>query len=102
MGKPVMTDLREGRITLPLICALKKSDGRKRAEILKAFADRSSNPAAIGRAHAAILDAGALAETSARAAEFAARAKAALDGLPKSAASETLSRLADFVLERSL
>jgi octaprenyl-diphosphate synthase len=102
MGKPVLTDLREGRITLPLIYALKKGDGPKRAELLKAFADRSSNPAAIGRVHAAILDAGALAETSARAAEFASRAKAALDGLPKSAAAETLSRLADFILERNL
>jgi len=34
-GKPTGTDLREQKITLPLICALKNADNNKREEIIK-------------------------------------------------------------------
>lgn len=101
LGKPVMTDLREGRITLPLILALKNGDGPQRTEILEAVARRNSDPGAVGRIHAVVLGSGAVPEAAARAGEFVARAKKALDGLPASAATETLARLADFVLQRS-
>ncbi|MBN1938910.1 MAG: polyprenyl synthetase family protein [Candidatus Aminicenantes bacterium] len=102
LGKPVLTDLREGRITLPLIYALKESDGPRRAEILKAVSVKASDPGALGRIQATVLASGALEEAEAKAATFAARARSALDGLPPSPAAETLSRLAEFILERRI
>lgn len=100
MGKPVLNDLREGRITLPLIYALKRS--KSRADLLAVIKAGLSDPGAIGRVQAAVLASGAIPEAAAKAGEYVVRAKAALAGSPPSPAAQTLARLADFVLERSL
>jgi len=102
LGKPVLTDLRDGRITLPLIYALNKSTGPGRDEIVKEIANRTVDPQTIGRIQKAVLASGAVPMVAAKAGEFIAAAKAALNGLDESPAAKTLARLADFVLERSV
>ncbi|MHB8056099.1 MAG: polyprenyl synthetase family protein [Candidatus Aminicenantales bacterium] len=102
LGKPVLTDLHEGRITLPVICALRKSEGSARTDFLTGIASRVSDPDAVGRIRDAVLASGAIPEVAARAGEYAARAKSFLPPGPAEGTVKTLALLADFVLERSV
>jgi octaprenyl-diphosphate synthase len=102
LGKPVLTDLHEGRITLPVIYALRKIKGSARADFISGIAARTSDPKAIGRIRDSVLATGAVPEAAARAGEFAARAKSFLPPAPAKGAVRTLAFLADFVVERSV
>ena len=100
LGKPIMTDLREGRITLPVIYALRRLEEPDRKELAARVASRDRDLGTIQRVHAAVLSSGAISEALAKAEEFTVRAKAVLSEIPPSAAAQSLARLADFVLQR--
>ncbi len=101
MGKPVLSDLREGRITLPLIRALAR-DGRELRPRLQALVRRRTITARESRAVVEILRArGALEETFATARDYAERAKAHLAAFPDTEFRRALCGLSDFALHRS-
>ncbi|CAM2068253.1 Polyprenyl synthetase family protein [Sulfidibacter corallicola] len=78
LGKPVLQDLREGKITLPLIKLLKKDDGRLR-DLIHAFWDDANAavpPALLEALHAD----SSLQETWELAKAYAEKAIQALDG----------------------
>lgn len=101
LGKPVLSDLAEGRVTLPLIRAL-RSNGRMARGRLQGLIGRKD---LAEEEKSAILDdlaaCGALNEAHEKAREFAERALECLERFPGSAARETLVRLAVFLLNRS-
>ncbi|HPH44641.1 MAG TPA: polyprenyl synthetase family protein, partial [Candidatus Aminicenantes bacterium] len=100
LGKPVLTDLREGRITLPVIYALRKIDGPARTDFIARIAAREDDPSAVEAIRDAVLAAGAIAEAAAAAAAFTAKAKSFLpDETPT---ARTLAALADFVCGRNV
>jgi len=101
LGKPVLSDLREGRITLPLILTLRRLKGRDGEELRRWIRDRGSDPEAPARIQAAVAANGALDETARRAARFADSARSFLRGFPDSPAVATLLQLGDFILERA-
>jgi len=101
LGKPILTDLHEGRITLPVIYALHKTRGSARREILAGIAARNSEPGAVERVRNAILASGAVPDVAAKARHFAVRAKSSLPLDSKTEPARTLALLADFILERS-
>jgi octaprenyl-diphosphate synthase len=100
LGKPVLTDLSEGRITLPLIRWLKKG-GMAGRDRIKALVGRKDITAAERKELIDTLAAGdAFDDTRAKAAEYAERSLKALNPFPESPTRETLIRLAVFGLTR--
>lgn len=95
LGKKTGIDLMDGRITLPVILALKMSSGSAREALQEAIG--AGDFAAV---KAAIEQSGALAEAAAQAAARAEEAKAALQPLPDSKYKEALKLLADLAIQR--
>jgi octaprenyl-diphosphate synthase len=93
LGKPVGNDLRERKVTAPLVLAL-RAGNREFYDVVARFYGGSGD-AGIQGVVAAIAREGGLDNTHAEIARYAGRAKAALEPLPHSAAKEDLKRLAD-------
>lgn len=100
LGKPVLSDLAEGRITLPLIRSL-QSDGRAGRERVRALVGRKDvTDAERRRLVEALAAGGAFDYARERAAEYAERSLEAIDPFPESPTRETLIRLALYGLTR--
>jgi octaprenyl-diphosphate synthase len=117
LGKPVLSDLKEGKVTLPLIFALQSgalqngasagdgngnghsaSEGRKLiARVLEERGFLSVHPDQIAKL---VRETGALDRAANLAREYVNRAKACLDELPESEYRRALRAVPDFILER--
>jgi octaprenyl-diphosphate synthase len=98
MGKNLGDDLREGKVTLPLIVAMQKASPAQRALIQNAI--EGGGFERMDEIIAIVHDTGALAVTRTRAAQEAQRAIDALSILPPSPYKEALHGLAAQLLER--
>jgi octaprenyl-diphosphate synthase len=98
MGKNLGDDLREGKVTLPLIIAMQKANPAQRALIQTAI--EGGGVERMGEIIAIVQDSGALSATRAHAAQEAQRAIDALSALPTSPYKEALHGLAAQLLER--
>jgi octaprenyl-diphosphate synthase len=99
-GKPTGSDLREHKVTLPLIAALPRMDaaGRRRVEALMVTAE--PDDAQIGEIIAAVTDAGGLDYARERALRLAQQADGELDALPPSPARDALRAAITYVVDR--
>ena len=100
LGKPTANDLREGKLTLPLIYLLKRGDARH-AEMVRAVVSergfgRVSREEILGVLH----ESGCIEEARAAAIRYAERAKAHLGHFPAGDFKSALLSVPDFVLER--
>jgi len=101
LGKPILSDLAEGRVTLPLIRAL-KAGGRSERERIKGLIGRKDIAADERRGLLESLAAvGAFDYANGKAREFAEKSLECLGRFPDSTPRETLIRLAVFVLTRT-
>jgi octaprenyl-diphosphate synthase len=100
LGKPALSDLKEGKVTLPLILTMPRATAAERELIARVAATKSFD----GIDPQQLLDIvhryDALDETRAIARDYASRARAALEPFPPSPAREALEYALDFVLER--
>jgi len=94
VGKPVGNDLRERKVTIPLIFALQSGDAHLRDDVRAFFADGDERREAIARIATGIQQSGALTATRTAVAEHAERAVAALAPLAGGPARAELERLA--------
>ncbi|GBU15294.1 octaprenyl diphosphate synthase [Polaromonas sp.] len=98
MGKNLGDDLREGKVTLPLIIAMQRSTEAERHSIEQAI--ESGGTEKMPEIIAIVQKTGALQATRDAAAAEAQRALDALQNLPKNAYSEALEQLASQLLTR--
>ncbi len=100
VGKPLESDMRNGRITLPLIYAAGAAPAAREA-IANLLGERaSSGRSAYLRLAELVKESGALARTRALAARYTATATRQLDRLPRSDARERLRARAEALLGR--
>jgi octaprenyl-diphosphate synthase len=100
LGKPALSDLKEGKVTLPLLLAMPRATDAERKVIARVAATKSFDGADPAEMIELVSKYDALDETRAIARDYAARARAALKPFPDSPARETLDLALDFVLDR--
>jgi len=100
-GKPAGLDLREHKVTLPLIYALPRMSPFQRIAVEALMGNPEPDDAEITAVVAAVAERGGLEYARMRAQAFCASAEAALDALRPSPAREQLRASLAYVLERS-
>jgi octaprenyl-diphosphate synthase len=100
LGKPVLSDLREGKLTLPLLLALPRLSPAERSRVEMVLDDRDF--ARVDRQEILDLVAreGTVEEVTEAARLWAARASRALEPFPESDARRALEAAPEFVLRR--
>ena len=101
LGKRPFQDLREGKITLPLLHALKNVDTAERVRANKALAKKEWGERDIAFLAGLVNRNGGLEYTASRADDFIRRGKRYLRELPDSKAREALATLSDYVVSRT-
>ena len=100
LGKAIGSDLREGKLTLPLIAMLERSP-RADAEQVRALLNRRQlTVAEIDEVRRLVLAHDGVPYARERAWAYAQAAKADLEAFPPSEERETLSLIAEFVVDR--
>jgi octaprenyl-diphosphate synthase len=100
LGKPVLSDLKEGKLTLPLILLLPRVQAAQRRKIEWVLEDRSFSRVPAQEILDLVHAEGTIEEVTAMAEEYAAEAKRELEIFPPSGAREALEFAPDFVLHR--
>lgn len=100
LGKPTLSDLAEGRITLPLIHSLRSDGNLARRHIDRLLKEKGSLAEAKDEILELVRSCGALDYTFRRAEEYSARSREIISQFPDSAHRTALELLAEFVLSR--
>ena len=100
-GKPLGNDLREGKITLPLLLILDKADDKRRAELLARLKTCHQDEAAVEEMQRIVIDEGGLHEAQAVMQGYVARAVQLLSEYDDSPYRTALVHLCTFVAERN-
>ncbi len=101
LGKPVGGDLREGKVTLPVIYALGAASPEQRELLLRCYGRSGAlSPEAISQATGVIEELGGFDRARRQAFAFVERAQQSLDRLPPSEAREALRRIATRFVDR--
>ncbi|MGE3841348.1 MAG: polyprenyl synthetase family protein [Vicinamibacterales bacterium] len=100
LGKPAASDLREGKVTLPIIHLLQQGPERGRALVGKIVRDRAVEPEEWRELRGLLQEQGAIDAAVHQAQRYVARAKASLAEFRPSRERDALEGLADYVLMR--
>jgi octaprenyl-diphosphate synthase len=100
LGKAIGADLREGKRTLPLIAMLERVPTAEAEQVRAALRRRTLDAAEIDDIRRLVLEHDGVGYARARALAFAQAAKADLEAFAPSEERETLSLVADFVVDR--
>jgi octaprenyl-diphosphate synthase len=101
LGKPSGLDLREHKVTLPLIAALRSMTRAARSEVDDLFATAEPSDEQIEEVVAIVEEAGGLDYAARRADEYALAAEAALEGLPETPILGALHDAIAYSVQRS-
>ncbi|MBM3775100.1 MAG: polyprenyl synthetase family protein [Acidobacteria bacterium] len=100
LGKPIGNDLREGKVTLPLVYALERASASERRQVEAILAARSYEAAPFADVFRMVIRYGAIERVKQRAQGFTERARAIVSGLPESHYQRALYAIPDLVTER--
>ena len=99
-GKPSGQDLREHKVTLPLVQALRVMDAAGRRAVERFFAEPVATDSGVEQMVTLVAEHGGLDYARSRARDFGERAAEALDGLPESDPVAMLRESIDYVIDR--
>lgn len=99
-GKPSGLDLREHKVTLPLIYALREMPSASLREVKHLFASESVSDEEIATVVSIVQENGGFEYARARGEEFAEQAQDALNELPDNVARQSLGASISYVMER--
>ena len=100
-GKPHNNDLREGKITLPLLTVLDRADTERRQALLDRLAACHNDPQAVEELQQAVTDGGGLEATETAMQSYINRAVQLLSEFPDSPYRTALIHLCSFIAERN-
>jgi octaprenyl-diphosphate synthase len=100
LGKPVLSDLKEGKVTLPLIYAMENGHREARELIARVLEEKEFQSVRAETIVSLVQDSGALDRARDLAHEYARRAKECLNGHCDTEYGRALLTLPDFILER--
>jgi octaprenyl-diphosphate synthase len=100
LGKPVLSDLKEGKVTLPLIYALERDGAAGRKLVATVLEERGFETVRPEQITALVHETGALDRARRLAHEFVDRAKASLNGGSATEYGRALMAVPDFILAR--
>ena len=101
LGKRPFQDLREGKVTLPLLHALRKADASDREKALRVLAKQAPGKRDVAFLAGLVARSGGVAYTASRARSYIRQGKRFLRGLPSSPARDALAALSDYVVSRT-
>jgi octaprenyl-diphosphate synthase len=100
LGKPVGGDLKEGKVTLPLVYALENASAAERRLVENVLRDRNYDSTPFAEIHSMIEIRGGIQRTRERAQQFTERARQLVAEFPESPYQRALCTLTDLVTER--
>ena len=100
-GKPLNNDLREGKITLPLLEVLETCDEERRAELLALLKTCHDSEEAVARLQQIVIDEGGLDAAAAMMNSYIAKAVQLLSEYEDSPYRTSLVHLCSFIIERN-
>lgn len=100
LGKPVGNDLREGKVTLPLILALGRATDAEREMVAQVVRDESYDNVSAEAIREILTRYGTIDTARARALEFTEKALGELAGLPETPYKRALESIVDWVVDR--
>ncbi len=99
-GKKIGQDLNEGKMTLPLVYALRGASSREKSRVIDIFQNDGFNKEESDFIMDIVEKYNGVSQTKTVAKEFADKAKGAISGLPENTFRKSLDLLADHVVER--
>jgi octaprenyl-diphosphate synthase len=100
LGKPVVSDLREGKVTLPLVYALEAAPDKRRVRVETVLQEKGFVTVAPDEIVALVRESGAVERTRAQARKFVEVALKCLEGFPESTFKRAFEAIPEFVLTR--
>ncbi len=100
LGKPVGNDLREGKVTLPLIYALESAEPEERRLVETVLADGNYDQVPFGKILHILHRHGAIERAQERAQSFTEKAREIINGFPDSPYQRALRAVTDLVTDR--
>ncbi len=100
LGKPILCDLSEGRITLPLIYTLNNDGRENKKRVIELLKQKNQDRESLEEILKIVKSNGALDYTHKKAEEFSHKSREIISQFPKSAQQEALSLLSEFILKR--
>jgi len=100
LGKPVGNDLREGKVTLPLIFALEKASLHEREQVDRVLRERSYDPVPLKSILAIIDRYRGIDQVQRLARDYTARARSIMAGFEESPHQQALYAVTDLITER--
>ena len=100
LGKPILSDLSEGRITLPLIYTLDNDGRANQKRVMELLRQKNQDKESLEEILEIVKSNGALDYTYKKAEEFSFKSREIISQFPKSIHQEALSLLSEFILKR--